>query len=376
MNVARPRDDGALRRLAAGGVVSLTGAVLLAVPAYDVWDDATNLDWTVTATLVENAALFALALALVAGGAWIATRDWAATYAETVARWTVGGALVIGGLFSLVILLQEQMMNATKPAVLALDGFLIGASASFGTGVVRASQRRSNHAHEAGRRRERRLELVNRMLRHSLANDLNVVRAKAERLRGTVEGDAAERDLDVLTARAEQTTEFVAAMRALMDAVVADETPSLEPVSIRAVLDEQVAAVSDAAPRATVAVAGAPSADCSVPGGILLEAMFENLLENAIQHSDRPDPTVRVTAERTTVGGEAAVRVSVADDGPGIPDDEKHRVLERGVTSGSHGGGFGLSLVAELVDLYGGDIDIGDNEPRGAVVTVTLPIAD
>jgi len=375
MTVLRPAEVS-LRRLSAGGVVSLTGLALLAVPAYDVWEDLTALDWPVAATLVENAALFALAIGLVAGGAWVATRDWEATYAETVARWTVGGALLVGGLFSVVVLMQAQVMDATKPTVLALDGALIGASASFGAGLVRANQRRSDHARDEGKRRERRLELVNRLLRHSLANDLNVVQAKAGALGPAVEGDPdAERDLDVLQSRTGEMAEFVTAMRTLMDAVVEDATPTLDPVSLLAVLDEQVAAVDEAAPAATVELADPPDPGVEVRGEVLLAAVFENLLRNAVQHADSADPTVRVTTERVALDDAPAVRVAVADDGPGIDDAEKRRVLDRGVTSGSPGGGFGLYLVSELVALAGGEVDIADNEPRGTVVTVTLPLA-
>lgn len=357
----------------------MIGLALLAVPAYDVWDDVTDLGWSVTATLAENTALFALSLALVAGGAWVATRDWEATYAETVARWTVGGALAIGGLFSLVILIQQQVMHATKPLVLALDGFVIGASVSFGTGLVRATQRRTGAELSRRERRERRLELVNRMLRHALVNDLNVVRAKGETLRDVVEAsgdETAMRDLDVLTDRTAEMTEFVTTMRTLMDAVIEEERPALDAVSLRDVLTEQRDAMSDAAPSATVELTAPPDPEWEVYGGRLLDEVFENLLRNAIQHSDRSNPTVEVAAERTRHDGAPAVCVTVADDGPGVPEEEKRRVLEKGVSSGSPGGGFGLYLVSELVDINGGTVDVRDNDPRGTVVAVTLPLAE
>ncbi len=69
--------------------------------------------------------------------------------------------------------------------------------------------------------------------------------------------------------------------------------------------------------------------------------------------------------------------VRIADDGPGIPDAQKEVVFAKGEKSlGSPGSGLGLHLVRTLVDQYGGDVRIEDNEPTGAVFVVSLPRAD
>lgn len=71
------------------------------------------------------------------------------------------------------------------------------------------------------------------------------------------------------------------------------------------------------------------------------------------------------------------VHVDVADDGPGIPSDERQRVLEPSVRGlDSEGEGLGLFLTRSIVEQYGGHIDIADNEPTGAVVTLSVPRAD
>ena len=97
---------------------------------------------------------------------------------------------------------------------------------------------------------------------------------------------------------------------------------------------------------------------------------FENLLENAVTHSDRDAPSIRVDA----VDEGPAVRVAVADDGRGIPDRLKEAYFERGA-HGEHslGEGLGLYLAESVVSAAGGRIDIEDNEPRGTRVTVVLP---
>ncbi|MDQ2071263.1 ATP-binding protein [Haloarcula sp. H-GB4] len=100
--------------------------------------------------------------------------------------------------------------------------------------------------------------------------------------------------------------------------------------------------------------------------------MFRNVLTNAIQHNDSAPPSVAVDV---TDDGDA-VSVTVSDNGPGIPDEQKRTVFERGEKRpDSEGTGVGLYLVRTLVDAYGGDVWVEDNEPRGAVVGLTLPKA-
>lgn len=62
--------------------------------------------------------------------------------------------------------------------------------------------------------------------------------------------------------------------------------------------------------------------------------------------------------------------VSVADDGPGIPDERKTKVFERGEDGES---GVGLYLTGFVIELYGGDVRIDDNDPKGSVFRVELP---
>jgi sensor histidine kinase regulating citrate/malate metabolism len=70
------------------------------------------------------------------------------------------------------------------------------------------------------------------------------------------------------------------------------------------------------------------------------------------------------------------VAVRVADNGPGIPDEEKRRIVEKGIEGlSTPGSGFGLYLGKELVDSYGGGVDVTDNDPEGAIFTITFQTA-
>jgi signal transduction histidine kinase len=70
------------------------------------------------------------------------------------------------------------------------------------------------------------------------------------------------------------------------------------------------------------------------------------------------------------------VRVCVADNGPGVPDEQKQDIFGKGKKGlNSEGTGIGLHLVQTLVESYGGDIWATDNEPQGAIFIVQLPVA-
>jgi len=116
-----------------------------------------------------------------------------------------------------------------------------------------------------------------------------------------------------------------------------------------------------------------PIPNSKVPGNKLLEAVFRNLVENAVVHNDKETPQVQLSV---TVADET-LTVAVADNGPGIPDDQKEETFGKGEKGlDSPGTGIGLYLVQRLVDQYGGDVWAEDNEPDGSVFVVELPIAD
>ncbi len=99
----------------------------------------------------------------------------------------------------------------------------------------------------------------------------------------------------------------------------------------------------------------------------LLE-MAGNLLENAFKYTNK---RIHVTVEVEAIGG----RITIEDDGPGIPGDQREEVLARGrrLDEIESGQGIGLAVVAELVGLYHGNLEFGESQWGGASVRVTLP---
>ncbi|HEY4316309.1 MAG TPA: ATP-binding protein [Herbaspirillum sp.] len=95
----------------------------------------------------------------------------------------------------------------------------------------------------------------------------------------------------------------------------------------------------------------------------LLAQAVGNLIDNALKYAQE-NGSIRVEARRA---GEVAIEVSVADDGPGIPDEEKPQVSKRfyrgDASRGTPGVGLGLSLVSAVAELHGGALVFTDNSP-------------
>jgi signal transduction histidine kinase len=105
----------------------------------------------------------------------------------------------------------------------------------------------------------------------------------------------------------------------------------------------------------------------------LVGLIATNLLGNAVKYGGK-NPHVLVQV----IGYEDTISLIVADNGVGIPEEEKYRIFDRfyraSTSTGVSGTGIGLSLVRELVDLHGGKIDVQSIVGQGSKFTVSLPL--
>jgi signal transduction histidine kinase len=112
----------------------------------------------------------------------------------------------------------------------------------------------------------------------------------------------------------------------------------------------------------------APDGGVALTGsGAGLRLVLDNLLENACRHGGS---RVRMAVEQVNGGG----RLTVDDDGPGVPDTEREQVFERFSRGGpGAGSGLGLAIVAQQARLHGGDARAEDSPLGGARFVVDLP---
>lgn len=243
------------------------------------------------------------------------------------------------------------------------------------------------------RENEQQLTVLNRVLRHNLRNNLNVVTANAElltgqleRLRPAVRSDCpddavgrAERDalaafpfedaldnVEQLEAKAWELLAIADKSREL--AGVIGQIHQTETIDLESLLSALAAEYRDTYPDATIRL-DAPVTEAEAnPESVHLAV--EELLENALKHTGS-DPVVDIAVCRAS---ESRVEITIEDDGPGIPDIERQALEEGEETSLRHSSGFGLWTVNWLLGRTGGAVEIDETE-RGTLVRVDLPAA-
>jgi two-component system OmpR family sensor kinase len=250
---------------------------------------------------------------------------------------------------------------AVPYAIAAGLSLLVAGVFSVGLWLAVRSLERARLAHG----RAERLAAVGQMaamVAHEVRNPLGVVRGQVELLRERLApaGRDAERVEEILAEieRVNQLThEFL---------TLAREAPlERAPVDVTALAEEVAGAARLAAPAATIEVEGEPVTALG-DAGRLRQALL-NLALNAAQVGG-DGVTVRLAVARA--GG--VVRVTVSDDGPGVPPALAATLFEPFVSGREGGSGLGLAVAARIAERHGGRLALEPSE-RGARFALTIP---
>jgi PAS domain S-box-containing protein len=206
--------------------------------------------------------------------------------------------------------------------------------------------------------KEQRLSVLNRLLRHNVRNKLDVIMAHAEAVEDehhqTIRGTAKE--------LADQTQKVRSAEESMSNLT--------EPTSVdlTTVVRDIVQTYRQEYPDSNMSIS-APDEVVVTTHKTVFTRILEELVDNAVTHNDASDPQVAVTVEKAAT---ETVALSVADNGPGIPDREQQILTEEGETQSKHSLGVGLWFVKWAVQRLGGELELNENNPSGTVVTVRL----
>jgi len=174
----------------------------------------------------------------------------------------------------------------------------------------------------------------------------------------------------------ENSSRLISNVRKLQGA----QMTTLEPVDLGSTLEDVASSYAGAmAGKATIRYQK-PSGYVVMANGLLRD-VFSNLLDNAIKHSEGP-VEIDIGIKKVVDGRKSYYQVSVEDNGPGIPDEQKARLfqrLHRGNTK-VKGSGLGLYLVKTIIDYFNGQARVEDRVPgdytKGSRFVVTLPAAE
>ncbi|WP_424014758.1 ATP-binding protein [Halorubrum xinjiangense] len=213
-------------------------------------------------------------------------------------------------------------------------------------------------------RQHDRLEGFVHGVSHDLRNPLNVAQGRLEMARS-------EGDLDHVETAASAVDRTLELITDLLTLAKQGERPGeLEPVELSALADECWANVASGDATLVVDTDRRILADRG-----RLKRLFENLFRNAVDHGGE-DVTVVVgdispMYTTTRAGAVLPSGFFVADDGPGIPPEERERVFEVGYTTDANGTGFGLNIVNEVASAHGWEVAVSKGSRGGARFEIT-----
>jgi PAS domain S-box-containing protein len=207
------------------------------------------------------------------------------------------------------------------------------------------------------RKRERELDVLrqvqSRVLRHNIRTELSMVRGHADIVAAEVSEDHRERMEAILEAGNRLTTISNKA-RVVEELFEGDHSP--REYDLRGCIEQAVTQIRTEYPDLSISISGAE--ECHAMASPHLQTAVENLLENAALHNTSEQPEVAV---HLTNGSQK--RLTISDNGPGIPEQEL-TVLDKGSEGAlEHGSGLGLWLVKWIADRSNADLtfETGDH---------------
>jgi nitrogen fixation/metabolism regulation signal transduction histidine kinase len=108
---------------------------------------------------------------------------------------------------------------------------------------------------------------------------------------------------------------------------------------------------------------------------VMLRQVFSNLVRNAVEACEGSGtaPDIRIHGWADTA--HHSCRVSVEDNGPGIPESARERIFQPFFTTRSQGTGLGLAIVQKIVVMHNGRVIVADARGGGASIQISIPIA-
>lgn len=291
-----------------------------------------------------------------------------------IARWTVFGtvsvvtAIVLNSIwisavdFGFSAALFTLVNAAISGAVL---GFLVGLYDAHKARLKQDLAAESDHTTELSQR----LSVINRVLRHDMRHQTQLIQGHAERLRDEEVSSATA--ADQITRANDRLLDLAEQARKLQELLGGDRFES-ERIDLVTLVESACEPIQQRHPDLDI--------DCQLPkerpvqASPLVKDVLKELLDNAAVHNGAEHPRVSLSVS-TTKSADRPVELTVSDNGPGLPETEPVRQEESYESQMHHSNGFGLWFVTWVVEDTGGTIDFStpDREGVGTEITMRFP---
>ncbi len=215
---------------------------------------------------------------------------------------------------------------------------------------------------------------VAQRLAHEIKNPLTPIQLAAERLRAKLSTRLSAEDNQVLVRSTDTIVAQVGEMKRMVDEFreyARLPTPKLVATDVNAVIADVLTLYEHGTPGVRTHLAR--ELPVVMGDASLLRQVIHNLLQNAQDASSgQPDAFIEVATEAR----ENKVVMTVRDQGSGFPEQVLRRALEPYVTTKPKGTGLGLAIVKKIIDEHHGTVQVANAAERGAIITISLPVAE
>ena len=211
---------------------------------------------------------------------------------------------------------------------------------------------RNKKNEEKIKRLNEELKLINKIMRHDIATDLQIIQ-------GLLELYKDENDAELIQKAMKRVEKSIKLIQRMRDAeAIATSGLELKEYDIKKVIEDVAKNY-----HAEINISG----DCTIMADDAIFSVVDNIIRNAIVHGGTDRIDVKIEEDNSIC------RISFADYGRGIPDEIKDKIFHERFSYGEGGGsGLGLYIVRKIIEGYGGKIYVRDNEPKGTIFIIEL----
>ena len=208
-------------------------------------------------------------------------------------------------------------------------------------------------AEEDLRNGRERLKMLNKIIRHDIANDFIVIKSAINIYRRASDAKM----IDEIERRVDKSLNTIDNYRKYESFI--DLNQDLYELEIAEVLNDIIAEF----PKIKFNIHG----ECKIFADNALDSVFTNLISNSIKHGNSTQIDIKISSD------DNMCKIKYMDNGTGIPNKIKDKVFEEGFFHGKAGHtGIGLYIIKQTIERYGGSISIEDNKPSGAIFIINL----
>ena len=279
-----------------------------------------------------------------------------------VGYFCLGSALVVAT--DLALASMAGSLATWTPVRAAVGVAFVALSSVALYGATAYQERRAVAAQSELDTSNQQLQVLSRVFRHNVRNDLNIIQGYADLLDDRVDDDRSQEFLQTIRETTDDVVEISEKLR------VIEETSAAPPTG-RVNLADSVRDAAAGVDRAGVSLTIDAPAEAWVRADASIKYPIREVFENAVTHND--ESVRRVDAHVTENGTTASLEVR--DNGPGIPDDEQAVLRAEEETPLSHASSIGLWLVKWMCETQGGTVGF-ETSDDGTTVRLRFDAAE